>query len=138
MTEVWTQARYQEHLKAQEGKGLAYKAQPAQPQAKPHKYHAEPTVIDGIRFDSKAEGRYYKHLKALQEIGTITGFLRQVPFHLPGKTRLVIDFMIFWPDDLPTFVDVKGFETDPFKIKIRQVREFYPWADIRIIKNKDF
>lgn len=102
--------------------------------AKQHKYKAEPTIIDGIRFDSKLEGRYYSQLKLRQAAGGVIGFLRQVPFHLPGRTRLVIDFQEFRADGSVVFVDTKGVETPSFKIKIRQVRELYPWAVIEIVR----
>ena len=65
----------------------------------PHKYRAEPTVVDGIRFDSKLEARYYEQLKIRQAGGEVVGFLRQVPIHLPGKTKLVVDFLEFRVDD---------------------------------------
>ena len=125
MTETWTLEKYRAHVAAQEKAG---------PDPKPHKYRAEPTVVDGIRFDSKLEARYYERLKADQAAGRIQGFLRQVPFHLPGKTRLVIDFLVVELDGTVHFDDTKGVETDAFKIKLRQARELYPWADIRILK----
>lgn len=105
--------------------------------AKPHKYRAEPTEVDGIRFDSKLEARFYCQLRNQLTAGQILGVLRQVPFHLPGKTRLVLDFQIFNLDGTSFFVDTKGFETEVFKVKLRQVRELYPWARIEIITRKD-
>ncbi len=33
---------------------------------KPHKYHAEPTIVDGIRFDSKKEATRYAELRLLE------------------------------------------------------------------------
>ena len=66
---------------------------------KGHKYNARAVVIDGIRFDSVKEGRYYNQLKLRQQAGEVLCFLRQVPIHLPGQTRLVIDFLEFRTDD---------------------------------------
>lgn len=90
------------------------------------KYNAKPTVVDGIRFDSKREASYYSKLKLEQEGGKVLFFLRQVPLHLPGGTKLVIDFLEFHTDGTARFVDVKGVVTDVFKIKKREVEAFYP------------
>ncbi len=91
-----------------------------------HKFHARPCELDGIRFDSKAEGRYYTQLKLRQKAGEILFFLRQVPFHLPGGVKLVIDFQEFHADGTVHFVDVKGMETEQFKAKRRMVEALYP------------
>lgn len=47
-----------------------------------NKYGAEPVTIDGIRFDSKAEGRRYLQLKAMQGAGEISGLRHHVEFPL--------------------------------------------------------
>lgn len=99
-----------------------------------HKFHAVPTEVDGIRFDSKAEARYYLYLKAQQADGEVVGFLRQVPFHLPGGVRYVCDFQAFMADGTVRFIDVKGMETPAFKAKIRQLKALYPWAEIEKVK----
>ena len=91
-----------------------------------HKFKAKPTETDGIRFDSKIEARYYQKLKLLQESGKICFFLRQVPIHLPGNVRYVVDFVEFHADGHVIFTDVKGMETPMFKTKKAQVEELYP------------
>lgn len=96
-----------------------------------HKYAAKAVVIDGIRFDSRREGRLYESLKARVAAGEVAFFLRQVPIHLQGGTKLVIDFLVFFTDGRPPeFLDAKGFETQVFKVKRREVEAAYP---IRII-----
>jgi hypothetical protein len=94
---------------------------------KRHKYNAKPTEVDGIRFDSKKEAEYYSTLKLRVKAGDVLFFLRQVPIHLPGGTKLVIDFLEFHADGSVHFVDVKGHETDAFKIKRREVEHHYPF-----------
>jgi hypothetical protein len=94
--------------------------------AKPSKYRAQPTTVDGIRFDSKREAKVYSDLMNLKRAGEITYFLRQVPIHLPGGTRLVIDFLIFYPDRPPRYLDAKGVWTPAFKIKKREIEAAYP------------
>ena len=92
-----------------------------------HKYNARAVVIDGIRFDSAKEGRYYGELKLRQRAGEVLCFLRQVPIHLPGQTRLVIDFLEFHTDGSVHFVDTKGVQTETFKLKKRQVEDLFPF-----------
>ena len=98
----------------------------AAPMKRGSKYAAQPTEVDGIRFDSKAEARYYLQLKARVAAGEIRYFLRQVAIYLPGKTRYVVDFLEFWADGQVRYVDVKGVETQMFRLKKRQVEELYP------------
>lgn len=96
-----------------------------------NKYGAIPTVVDGIRFDSKREARLYETLKARQLAGEVAFFLRQVPIHLPGGTKLVVDFLVFFTEGSPPeFLDAKGKETPVFKLKRREVEAAYP---LRII-----
>ena len=97
------------------------------------KYNAKPIEIDGIRFDSQLEGRYYQTLKLRKLANDLKYFLRQVPIHLPGKTKLVIDFVVFENDGNVRYIDTKGFMTAMAKLKIRQVEALYP-IKIEIIK----
>ena len=91
-----------------------------------HKFHAKPVEIDDIKFSSKLEGRYYQKLKLAKKSGDLLFFLRQVPFHLPGKTKYVVDFVEFWKDGSILFTDCKGMVTEIFSLKKRQVEELYP------------
>lgn len=92
-----------------------------------HKFGAKKTVQDGIKYDSKAEADYAAHLKLLQDAGKIIGILRQPVYYLPGGTRYVADFLVFWADGSVDTLDVKGVETEGFKIKWKEVRAAYPW-----------
>lgn len=91
-----------------------------------HKFGARPTEVDGIRFDSKKEARYFQKLRIREAVGEVLFFLRQVPFHLPGGVRYVVDFQEFHADGTVHFVDVKGMETPDFKAKKKQVEALYP------------
>lgn len=97
------------------------------------KYAAQPTEVDGIRFDSKAEARYYLELKARRAAGDVVYFLRQVSIHLPGRTRYVVDFLVFEASGRVRYIDVKGMETQTFRLKKRQVEELYP-IEIEVVK----
>ncbi len=133
--EAWQKDPRRERWNEQEGR--RYDIWDAFPKKARHKYQANPTVDpnDGIRFDSKLEARYYRRLKLRQERGDVVGFLRQVPIHLPGKTKLVVDFLEFRADGTAVFVDTKGVETEAFRLKLRQVRELYPWIEFRLVKS---
>lgn len=98
-----------------------------------HKFNARRVELDGIKFDSKLEGNYYLWLKRQQERGELVFFLRQQPIHLPGGTKLVVDFTEFWADGEVKFTDVKGMETPEFKIKRREVEALYP-ITINVVK----
>lgn len=105
--------------------GVAFPPAPPKP-ARKSKYGAIPTVIDGIRFDSRREAKYYEQLKLRVAAGEVRMFLRQVPFHLPGGTKLVVDFEIHEADGRVRYVDVKGRETPVFRLKKREVEHHYP------------
>lgn len=95
---------------------------------KKNKYGNYVTRVDGIRFDSKKEAAYYEQLKLRQLAGEVLYWLRQVPVHLPGGTRYVVDFLVFFVDQgrAPEYVDVKGRETPMFRVKRREVEHHYP------------
>lgn len=103
-------------------------------QAEPrtNKYNNHPTTVDGIRFDSKKEARYYEQLKIRKVAGEVDYFLMQVPIRLPGGSKYVCDFQVFFtdPEREPEYVDVKGKQTPEFRLKKREVEHHYP---IRII-----
>lgn len=95
-------------------------------QRQKHKFSAERTELDGIKFQSKKEANYYAQLLVRQRIGEVVFFLRQVPFHLPGGTKYVVDFQEFMADGTIRFVDVKGFKTKEFIRAKKQVEAIYP------------
>lgn len=101
------------------------------------KYGAKKTVIDGITFDSKAEGQYYTHLKELLQNKLIEGFelqprfVLQEAFEKDGKKYRAIEYVadfrvdkLFGPAEI---IDVKGFETADFKIKRKLFEKRYPY-----------
>ena len=96
-----------------------------------HKYGAKASEVDSIRFPSRLEAAYYQKLKLLQKAGAVLFFLRQVPIELPGNTTYRVDFVEFWAPKYGEeagqirWVDCKGYETEIFKLKKRQVEEFY-------------
>ncbi len=102
-----------------------------------HKFNAKPVEDDGHNFSSTLEWKYFKHLQFLQKAGAVLFFLRQVPFHLPGGTKYLLDFQVFYSNGDILFVDVKGIETNMFKLKIKIVEELYP-VNITVVKKGEF
>lgn len=91
-----------------------------------HKFNAQPTELDGIKFSSKKESRYYLDLVLARRSGELLFFLRQAPFHLPGGVRYVVDFVEFWKNGDVRFVDVKGHKTSEYVAKKKIVEALYP------------
>ncbi|WP_056983860.1 DUF1064 domain-containing protein [Lentilactobacillus farraginis] len=82
---------------------------------KQNKYRAKKVVIDGYRFDSKAEGAYYEHLRNLKlDFKIHEKFEIQPAFYLnnPHKRESACtykpDFSIYENGELISVVDVKG------------------------------
>ncbi len=94
---------------------------------KKNKYGAKKTVVDGYRFDSIKEAKYYSQLKIRALAGgDVLFFLRQVPFHLPGNVIYRCDFQVFYKDGRIAFIDVKGHITKAFIRDKKQVEALYP------------
>ncbi len=92
---------------------------------KPSKLHNIICEADNIKFRSKKERARYLKLMTLQATG-VCWFLRQVPFYLPGNTKYVLNFLIFWKDGRQGFEDVKGHRTPAFIKNKKQVEALYP------------
>ena len=101
---------------------------------KQSKYRNVKTEVDGICFDSKAEARRYTELKLLADADEIMGFGRQPSFVLPGGIRYMPDFIVCGIDGAVWIEDVKGVETQAFKLKKRLWETHYKWLELRIIK----
>ena len=90
-----------------------------------NKYNAKKVEIDGIKFDSVAESRYYKYLLGLLNEGVVESFEMQKPYTLldkfphpkTGKTiraiKYVPDFEVIYTDGRVEVVDIKGFMKNP-------------------------
>jgi hypothetical protein len=95
-----------------------------------NKYSAESSWIDGHRFASKAEAKYYMTLKLRERLGEVTDVRLQEPFVVLGPKGQVVttyrsDFT-FWDvkEGRRRVIDVKGVETPTFKLKKRVVEAF--------------
>lgn len=137
-SEQWLEkaAKNNPHIKINDGTVSASKAMTEKPALR-HKFNAQKDLNDGIKFDSKLEGSYYRYLKWRIQQGEVLFFHRQVPFDLPGNTKYRCDFQIFESSGSVHYVDVKGVETKGFiKVK-KQVEALFP-VEIEVVKKGDF
>ena len=94
-------------------------------QAKPSKYHAQPTVVNGIRFDSKREAERYLELKVLVQ-GDVEVHPR-FPLYV-GDVLIATyeaDFRYETPDGEVVVEDVKGVKTAVYRLKKKLVEVLY-------------
>ena len=105
---------------------------------RPSKYGAKKTVVDGVKFPSRAEADYYCGLKAGMVTGEIDGFCRQPEFILQDGDGTLIRYradFIIWPRDAEAVVvDVKGMETQEFKLKSKLFRARFPKLRLEVVK----
>lgn len=91
-----------------------------------NKYHARKVTINGIKFDSEAEGRRYLFLKSEQEAGRISDlechpkYALLEPFECRGVKyrgiKYIADFE-YIEDGNRITEDVKGMKTQVFRLK---------------------
>ncbi len=108
-----------------------------------NKYRNKKVIVDGEEFDSKKEGNRYKELKLLLKAGKISNlelqprFLLQDGFKKNGRTFRKIEYIADFKyiENGKTIVeDVKGMQTDVFKIKHKIFEKVYPNLELKIIK----
>lgn len=108
-----------------------------------NKYKNKEIIIDNKKFQSIAEGKRYKELKLLLRAKKISNlelqphFLLQDRFKKNGKTYRKIEYIADFKyiENGKTIVeDVKGIQTDVFKIKHKLFENKYPELELRIIK----
>lgn len=101
------------------------------------KFNNRKVIIDGITFDSTAEGRRYGYLKIFKQAGTIKDFEIQKEFTFTVNDVEVCkyraDFMVVLLDDTVIFEDVKGVITKEFSIKFKLMKAIYG-IDVQLIK----
>jgi hypothetical protein len=102
------------------------------------KYRAKPTMVNGIRFASKKEGKRYSELKLLERLGEIRDLQLQPRFPLKVNGELVCTYVAdFSYRDGKTgnwiTEDTKGFRTDAYKIKAKLLKALNPGIDHREI-----
>ena len=97
-----------------------------------NKYRAIPTVVDGIRFASKAEAKHYGELKILEAAGDIKDLELQPEYPIiVNGIRVAIYRADFRYMDrtkhgvIQVIEDVKGMRTPVYKLKKKLVEALY-------------
>lgn len=106
------------------------------------RYKHKKCIINDIQFDSLMEARYYVYLLEQKSFGFIKDFAMQVRYTLMEKYKnkftnktirpieYLADFVVQKLDGTIEAIDVKGQETDVFKIKQKLFGYKYP--DIKL------
>lgn len=107
------------------------------------KYNAKKCSIDGISFDSLAEGDFYRLLIADELTSHVDC---HVALTLPGGVRYKIDFLL-WKKSycnihdkndscvtVPEAIEIKGMSTESFKIKRKLFDAFHPLKPLNVYK----
>lgn len=86
-----------------------------------NKYGAKPQVVDGIRYDSGAEGKRAGELEILKKAKEIKDWKRQITLPLCfGEYKITgyrIDFVVFEKDGSITLEEIKGMELYAWQLK---------------------
>ena len=108
-----------------------------------NKYKNQKTQMDMYVFDSAKEAQRYRELKLLERAGEISNlelqprFLLQESFKKNGKIYRKIEYIAdfkYIEKDKTIIEDVKGLQTDVFKIKHKLFEKKYPELELKIIK----
>lgn len=112
--------------------------------SKKSKYGATKTEIDGLVFDSKLEAKRWQQLKRLLAAGEIKNLQRQPEFTLQPAFRkhnkayraitYRADFKYQTQDGRTVVEDVKGMETEVFRIKRKMFEYKYPELSLVLVK----
>lgn len=108
-----------------------------------NKYNNKKPLVDGIKFDSKKEARFYEDLKLQMAAGEVQEFELQPKFVLLEKDKdrvtgrgikYIADFKITYSDGSVEVVDVKGHKTQVYKLKKKLLLAKYPDINFREVK----
>lgn len=104
------------------------------------KYGAKRVSVDGIKFASKAEARYYQELLLLKKAGEVIDIVLQPSYELQpsyrrhGKRvepiRYIADFLVTYSDGRQEIIDVKGHRTPVYQLKKKMFEYQYPELQI--------
>jgi hypothetical protein len=113
-----------------------------------HKYGAKKTTCDGVVFPSKMQAARYADLllmergNAISDLKREVRFTLQVPFEYRGKHVRAIEYVAdFTYRDIatgfPVVEEVKGFETEGWKLKKKMFMFRYPGVVFLIVHSRN-
>lgn len=106
------------------------------------KYKNVPKDFAGITYHSKKEAKYARDLEVRRKAGEIEKWERQVKVELYAWgchiCNYYVDFRVTYPDGDIEYVEVKGFETDVWRLKWKlfeaQMRAEHPEILLVIVR----
>ena len=105
-----------------------------------NKFGAIPTTYKGIKYHSKKEAEYAKKLDLLVKAKKISSWTRQIPYPLVvnGKkiANYIMDFEVVTNDGTRQLIEVKGYETQVWKIKWKLIQALYTAPGIEFVLEK--
>lgn len=100
-----------------------------------NKYGAVQTVVNGVRFASKAEAKRDAELVLLEKAGVISGLTRQPRFPLRVGGELICTYVGDWryqEHGQDVVEDRKGVQTDTFRLKWKLAQALHPFIVWRL------
>jgi len=89
-----------------------------------NKFNAVGCLRGGVWYDSRTEAEYADLLALEKRAGLIKDFVAHPPgVALVGNTRWNIDFMVIDNDGAERYVEVKGFKTEGYRIKLQMYKD---------------
>lgn len=83
-------------------------------------------------YASKREAEYAELLDMQKRTGVIADWFKQVRIPLTDKISYIADFQVCNLDGTVRYVEIKGFETEAWKLKYRLLEELRPWVFARL------
>lgn len=103
-----------------------------------NKYKAKKQTYNGYSYDSKLEASYAMELDLLIKAGEVDKWERQhkISIDINGVhiCNYFIDFKVYFVDGRIEYHEVKGYETDVWKLKWKLSKALYPDNNFVLIK----
>lgn len=105
-----------------------------------NKFRSIKTVYKGEKYHSKKEAEYAKKLDLLKKAKKIQGWDRQLPIPIivNGEKicKYIMDFVVTKNDGKVQYIEVKGYETQVWKLKWKLLKAQMKDSDIELVIEK--
>ncbi len=105
------------------------------------KWRAQPTFYNGVRYDSKLEARVAQELDLLRYADNprvrVVSVKHPAPVTFDCDVTWKVDFYVTLADGRCVWVEAKGKELEPFRIKRALFAHEYPDERLVVVKDGD-
>lgn len=105
-----------------------------------NKFRAIQTVYKGVKYHSKKEAAYASKLDLLKKAKKIKEWDRQlrIPLEVNGHKicTYIMDFVVTTNEDKTQYIEVKGYETQVWKLKWKLLQALFKDSGIELIIEK--